>query len=312
MAGIIDDLNGFDKAAILYQVLGDSLSLTLFKNLSETEKLQLKVRSTELANTSFSIKKAVLEEYYFKLMSNKYQDHQETDSPFDFLAKLDDEQLFYLLNTEKPRIIALAIEQLDEEKQFNFLSKLEADVKNKVIIELGGLTSIPLEAVLTSAKELEKKAAFIPKPKKFKRGGGKSIAAILGKMSEDESAAYMTQIEQEDPELFSEVKKFFLSYGDLMGMPENMAQEFWMNPDLDLDILAKAIKGYEDDVVKKILGYMPEKKQAMFTAVDGPLAKREVEEARAIILEMAKSKVKSGEWRIEDVIGGEGTGDMIE
>ena len=97
-----------------------------------------------------------------------------------------------------------------------------------------------------------------------------------------------------------------------MEMPENLAQEFWMNPDLDLDVLAKAIKGYEEEVVKKILGYMPEKKQAMFTAVDGPLAKREVEEARAAILEMAKSKVKSGEWRIEDVIGGEGTGDMVE
>ena len=312
MAPTIDDLNGFDKAAILYQVLGDSLSLTLFKNLSETEKLKLKVRSTELAQTQFGVKKAVLEEYYFKLMSKKYQDHQETDSPFEFLLQLDDEQLFYLLNTEKPRIIALAIEQIEEEKQFTFLNKLEPDLKNKVIIQLGALTDIPLEAVLTSAKELQKRAAFIPKPKKFKRGGGKSIATILGKMSEEESAAYMTQIEQEDPVLFGEVKKFFLSYGDLMEMPENMAQEFWMNPDLDLDILAKAIKGYEEEVVKKILGYMPEKKQAMFTAVEGPLAKREVEEARATILEMAKAKVKSGEWRIEDVIGGEGTGDMVE
>ena len=113
MASTIEDLNGFDKAAILYQVLGDSLSLTLFNNLSETEKLKLKVRSTELSQTSFGIKKAVLEEYYFKLMSNKYRDHEETDSPFDFLLSLDEEQLFYLLSTEQPRIIALAVEQLD-------------------------------------------------------------------------------------------------------------------------------------------------------------------------------------------------------
>ena len=38
---LIDNLNGFDKAAILYNVLGENLALTLFPDITESENLKL-------------------------------------------------------------------------------------------------------------------------------------------------------------------------------------------------------------------------------------------------------------------------------
>ncbi len=302
---LIDNLNGFDKAAILYNVLGENLALTLFPDITESENLKLRIRSRELKNVPAALKKEVLEEYYFKLNSTKYYNKKSPDKLFEFIFSLNDEQLFYLLGKEESRVVALAIEQLDEKKQMNFLDKLPPQKKNEVIMQLGNLRDIPLPAVVSLAQELEKKCAFIPGPKEFSRGGGKSIATILGKMGEDEAKEYLTQMENENPKLFKEVKKHFLAYDDLMNMPEEMAQEFWMSPDIDLDVLAKALNGYPKEVEDKVLGYMPQKKQAMYTPIEGAVKKVDIESSRGSILDIAKEKIKSGSWTIEDIMGAE-------
>ena len=82
-----------------------------------------------------------------------------------------------------------------------------------------------------------------------------------------------------------------------------------MNPDIDLEVMAKALKGFEEEIVNKIVEYLPAKKQAMYTPIDGPISKREVDTARAKLLDLLKEKFSSGEWNIEDVLGG---GEMIE
>ena len=63
----VDTLPGLDKAAILFQILGESLALTMFQNLSESNVLKIRVRSKELKNVPSELKQAILEEFYFKL-----------------------------------------------------------------------------------------------------------------------------------------------------------------------------------------------------------------------------------------------------
>ena len=309
MSNILEDFSGFDKAAILLHILGDSLAMTLFKTISESDMLKLRIRSRELQNISSALKKAVMEEYYFKMMSEKYRDKEEADDLFSFLRDLNEEQLYCLLAKEEIRMTALALDQLSQEARMSVLNKMDPIRKNKIVVQIGSLKDIPLEAVISMARELEEKVSFIPGPKEFTRGGGKSVATILGEMSEDEAKQYMDQLKVDNSELYDEVKKYFLSYEDLMTLPDNMASVFWMNPDIDLEDMAKALKGFEEEIVNKIIEYLPGKKQAMYTPVDGPLSKREVDSSRAKLLGMLKEKFSSGEWNIEDVLGG---GEMIE
>ena len=305
----IDDLSGFDKAAVLYGILGEPLALTLFSNITEAETLKLRVRAQELQHTPLFIKKQILEEYYFNMMTKQYHDKDSPNKLFEFLENLNDEQLYYLLANEAPKVIALAIEQLDDNKKMTLLNKLPNDVKNKVIISCGNLDDIPLEAIVNIAQEIEKKTAFIPGPKEFSRGGGQSVAKILSSMNEDDAKQYMEQIKQDDPKLFAKVKQHFISYEDVMNLPEAMATDMWSNPDIDLDQLAKALKGTEQEEVDKILDYMPGKRQAMYTPIDGPMAKRDVDDARLYLLNIARDKISSGEWNIDDLLGG---GEVIE
>ena len=306
----LDNYSGFDKAAILLQILGEQLAMPLFNSIGESDMLRLRVRSKELQHTPTAIKKLIMEEYYFKMMSNQYRNKPEPDDVFKFIRDLNDEQIFYLLSKEEVKIIALAIEQISQERQMQFLDKLDIGLKNKVIIQIGNLNDIPLEAVVDMARELEEKAAFIPGPKEFSRGGGKSIATILSNLPESEAKQYLQQVQTDDPALYAEIKKHYISFDDLINsLPEGIASEFWSNPDLDVDLMAKALKGYDKEIVDKVSEFLPKKKQAMFSPIESPVAKREVELARSNILNLAKDKVNSGEWNLEDILG---EGEFIE
>ena len=304
----ITSLSGLDKAGLLFQILGESLALTLFNNLSESDLLKVRIRSKELKHISISLKKEILEEFYFKLLSNqnKHAVSEPSDSLFDFLSKLNDEQLYYLLINESSRVIALSIDQVSDNKKQTFFNRLEDPIqKNEIIMEIGNLENIPLEAVVTIAKDLQQKVAFLPAPKKFSRGGGESMAKILSQMDSDEAQQYLDQIQGEDPELYEEIKQYYLTFDDLLDMPEHLMKDFWMSPDVDPDMLARALRSYDEETVNTIVGFLPKRKQSMFAPIENPIAKKEIRSARAALVEIARKMVDDGTFSMDDIFGQE-------
>lgn len=304
----INSLSGLDKAGLLFQILGESLALTLFNDLSESDLLKVRIRSKELKSVSISLKKEILEEFYFKLLSNqnKRTNLEPSDSLFDFLTKLDNEQLYYLLINESSRVIALGIDQVSDDKKQTFFSRIEDPMqKNEIIMEIGNLDNIPLEAVVTIANDLKRKVAFLPAPKKFSRGGGESMAKILSQMDADEAQQYLDQIQGEDPELYESIKQHYLTFDDLLEMPEHLMKDFWMSPDIDPDVLARALRSYDDETINSIIEFLPKRKQAMFTPIDKPIAKKEIRSARANLVAIARKMVNDGEFSMDDIFGQE-------
>ena len=207
----IDNINGLDKAAILFQILGESLALSMFQGISEANTLRIRVRSRELRNIPLALKESVLEEYYFKMMSTKYHNFDKNENKlFSFLIELNNEQVFYLINTEPPKVIALTLDQLEQKRKMKIMERFSPDMKHSIIMELGKLNEIPLEGVVSVAKELKNKISFLPSPKEFSRGGPKSIANILNQMTVEDAEQYLEQLSMDDPELYTEVKKHFL------------------------------------------------------------------------------------------------------
>ena len=302
----LEELTGYDKAAIIFDILGDSLSINMFKDIPEAEFYKLRDHAKNIRNdVPTSVKKEVLEDYYFKMLSNeKYKDKTSSEKMFEFLEGLDDEQLFALLSPEKPRVIALALEQVDNEKRMTFLSKVDSEKQNKIVLQTGDLKDIPLEAIIHTAKELKKKSAFLPGPVEFSRGGGKSVSDMLAKMSEDDAKNYLEQMKLDSPDLLNEVKKYFLLFDDVIAMPEGIAATFWGDPEIDLEVMALALADSDTEKIEKLQGYLPGKKQAMFTpkTAEDNVAKREIDEAKAKIKDQLQKKIESGDINIEDVL----------
>ena len=304
-------LSGLQKVAILFSVLGESLALNLVNDLDKTEIRKIRASMRDVSNVSFSVKKQVMEEFYFSFVSEKFQQDDNDDEPkklFGFLADLTDEQLVALVSSESSRVTAITLAQLEGDKRTLVLNRISEEEKREVLLSIGNLDDVPLEAVVQIANKLQKKSKQLPKTVSFSRGGGKDLADLLGEMPADEEELFMANLEQNDPELASEVKKYRITFESIFEIfPDNLLRDL-MNA-VDLDAVAMALKGMDQATNDKVIGVLPKKKQAMFEPVKGAVAKRDVDDARKSIVSSAKQMERDGAFKLEDLLGG---GDTVE
>lgn len=297
-------LSGLDKSAVLFQVLGDGLAVTIFKELSDTDLRRVRVRARELTGVPFKVKKAVLEEFYFSFRTEKFKESEgEMRKPFAFLEKLSDEQVAYLILAEPPAIIGLVLAQLESERQLRIYERLDPDQRIEALMELGDTDAMNLEAVATVAGDLREKARYLPQASEFERGGGEKLAGMLGRMALEQADLFMEKLSQDNPELYKEVKRYYLTFDDIFQLPAAVLRDVLIA--VDLDDLARAVKGITEETVEEALKVLPAKKQAMYEPVEVPLSKREVGEARRKIMEQVRKLQAAGEINLADILGGE-------
>ncbi len=303
-------LSGLQKVAILFSVLGESLALTLVKDLDKTEIRKIRAAMRDVEAVAFSVKKRVMEEFYFSFVSEKFQEEEsdEPKKPFEFFKDLTDEQIVALLVPENTRVIAMAVAQLPGEKRVMVLNRLGAEKKGKVLLQIGDLKDIPLEAIVQIANKLKKKSQVLPKTVKFSRGGGKQIADILGEMNPEEEKQFMESLARDNPDLAEEVKKYHLTFESIFTILSDSLLRDLMNS-VELESLALALKGMPEDIVERVISILPKKKQAMYEPVEGAVSKREVDQARKTVVKNAKQMEKDGAFNLEDLIG---SGEMVE
>ena len=304
-------LSGIQKVAVLFSVVGESLAMSLIKGLSKTEVRKIRSTLSSMDEVSFSVKKRVMEEFYFGFLSER--DETKDDGPiqpFDFLSELNDEQLIALLDKEEPPVIAMILAQLDPDKKMLILNKLDPDLKGRVLIELGSLEDIPLEGIIEVGARLKEKSTYLPRTAEFSRGGAKEIADMLSSMSSNDQDRYMQTLQNENPALYAGVKAFFLTFDDIIEkFPSDQIRTI-LNT-VELDLLPIAFKGLGDDKILELKDMLPQKKQAMYNddLAGKPQPKREVDNARKLFVDAAKHMEKDGAINLEDILSG---GEMVE
>ncbi|RPH05436.1 MAG: hypothetical protein CBC06_004705 [bacterium TMED46] len=303
-------LSGIQKVAVLFSVVGEGLAMSLIKGLSKTQVRKIRSTLRSMDTVSFSVKKRVMEEFYFGFLSEEFGEDKNGKAiqPFEFLHELTDEQLFALVDKEDPPVVAMTLAQLEPEKKMYVLNKLEPAFKGEVLIELGSLEDVPLEGVIEVGARLKEKSTYLPKTTEFSRGGAKDIADALGGMESNDQERYMQTLQNENPELYKDVKKYFLTFEDIIeSFPDNTKRALFVAA--DLGALALALKGLDQEVVDGIIDGQPQKRQAMYEPVEGAVSKKDVDNARKEIVDAAKQMDKDGEINIEDILSG---GEMVE
>lgn len=301
-------LSGLDKVAILFTILGESLAVKLVKGIHETDIKKIRTRIREMGAVSTPVKKQVVDEFYLSFLSKKFSEGGgDSKRPFQFLDGMPDERLLALVEVEEPRIIALALAQVDAEQRGFVLDRLPPENTGRVLLEMGALHEIPLEGVVNIASQLEEKSHFLPRGVDFSRGGGKDVAELLSSMSPAEEAKYLEAIGRESPDLLKEIKKYHLSFDDIFQFPDNLLRDL-MNS-VELDTISMALKGLDQAIVDRVIENLPQKKQAMFEPVEGSVAKRDIDMAQKSIVTAARQMEKDGRFSLEDLLGG---GEMVE
>ena len=281
-----DKIPGLDKAAILFNILGPRLASQLFPALNEEQIMNVRQRAGMLGDVPFDTKKQVLEEFYFSFMSEKFNTgnkKEERSQPFAFLEGLTEIQLGYLIRSEEPRAVAVLLAQLQVDMQSQLLDRLPAEVRAPAIVDLGRIKDIPLEAVLEIAAEFKEKAKQIPSQAEYSEGGGKAMAGLLGTMDSKDQQQFLDYLSQEDPELAMEVRKHHFTFENIGLLPDSILRDVFNS--MDLDDVALALKGQDEELTQRVLDSLPQKKQAMYEAKEGPVPRKQVEGAQKKVVE---------------------------
>lgn len=279
-------LSGLDKVAVLFKILGTPLAISLFKDLKENDLLAVQQHMQQLGEIPFRTKKQVLEEFYFSFVSEKLKTDDKTEArkhPFAFLADLTELQLTYLLRQEPERSQAIILAQLPEDKQFNLIKVMTPETRATVLIEMGKITEIPFEAILDFAADLKNKARNIPSHAEYEKGGSAALAKLLGRLDTREQRDFLEFITEEAPDLAEEVRKVHFTFDSVPLLPDNILRDVFNS--VDLDVVALALKGQEQEFVDRIINNLPQKKQAMFEPREGPVARKLVESSQKQVVD---------------------------
>ena len=121
---------------------------------------------------------------------------------------------------------------------------------NKKIFTIPFLVSISLLSSCSSSK---------PKLRAFSCGDYYQLQKSNQELLRQEEELFMANLEQNDPDLASEVKKYRITFESIFEIfPDNLLCDL-MNA-VDLDAVAMALKGMDQAITDKVLGVLPKKK----------------------------------------------------
>jgi len=102
-------------------------------------------------------------------------------------------------------------------------------------------------------------------------------------MDAKEQKQFLDYLSQEDPELAKEVKKHHFTFDNVPMLPDNILRDVFNS--LDIDDIALALKGQDEELSEKVVENLPQKKQAMYEPKEGPVSRKQVEGAQKKVVE---------------------------
>ncbi|MCF7803990.1 MAG: hypothetical protein K9N46_01640 [Candidatus Marinimicrobia bacterium] len=302
-------LNGTQKAAILFKALGYNLARSLFKDIGENDVARIRkaMNDPQVQRAPFRVKKQVLEEFYFGFIADKVKPEEgetKEKKPFKFLEDLNEDQVVYLLQNETPRVRAIAVAQLDIEKQVSLLQRFESDEQAEILMEMGKIEDVPYEGVVNIAADLREKSRLMPSKAKYASGGAKGLADVLTKMDVRTEKQFLQHLEKESPELAKEIKRYHLLFEDLVKLPDDVLREVLKQ--VEPKEIAYSLKGQPDETREKFMENMPERAQIILEdemrLLEGPQPRRKVESAQKKLVSAAKELEDEGRFSLEDFV----------
>ncbi|MBE3554716.1 MAG: flagellar motor switch protein FliG [Thermicanus sp.] len=335
MAKSSKELTGRQKAAILLISLGPEVSAQIFRHLREDEIEQLTLEIANARKVDYNEKEKVLNEFhqicvaqeyisqggiqYAKEILEKALGNQKALEiinrltatlqvrPFDFMKKLDPQQILNFLQNEHPQTIALVLAYLDPSQAALILSALphehQADVAKR-IATMGGASP---EVIYQIEQILEQKLATTSLQDLTQAGGVESIVQILNGVDRATEKTILESLEIQDPDLAEEIKKRMFVFEDIIHLDDRSIQR--VIREVQNEDLMLALKVASEDVKDAIFRNMSKRMSDTFKEemeYMGPVRLREVEEAQSRIVAVIRRLEDLGE-----IIIARGGGDEI-
>ena len=318
-----DEMSMAEKVAILLLQMGEDITATLFSNMNIDTITDVSKYIASDRTVDRGVATAILEEFHAIFQSGQYltsggleyarellyrtlgpeeakrvldklsKSMQESQN-FAYLSKIKPQQLSDFIVNEHPQTIALILAHMDSTEAADTISYFPDDLRSEVSMRMAKLGDISPSVIKRVSAVLESKLESLASYK-VEVGGPRAVADIFNRLGAKSSKATLSQIEQQDEELATQIKEMMFTFEDIATLDKTAITEILKA--IDKKELMLALKSAPEELKEKFMSAMSERAQEAFTEemqFMGAVKMKDVEGAQRKIVESVNSLAETG------------------
>lgn len=316
-------LTGPQKAAIFLMLMGEEFTSEVYKYLDEEDIKRIGIEMAKIEYIPSEAVKKVLEEAnieardllvdvnvtpeeflrqslikaYGEKGKEIYEEIKKEIGPeiFKKLRKLDPKTIASFLSNEHPQTIAIILVHLDPFLAGQVLQLLPERIRGEVLLRIALLDKVDPEVVKEISDSLEAELQSVGGVLGKKIGGTEKAAEILSHAGRELEDELLTEIEDENPTLAEEIRKYLFTFEDFIKVDDFAIQTLLR--EISTDDLKLALKGASPEVKEKFFRNMSKRAADLLKEeleMMPPVRITEVEKAQQNIIRTAKKLEQEG------------------
>jgi flagellar motor switch protein FliG len=211
------------------------------------------------------------------------------------LSNVQEEVLANYLKNEYPQTIAVVLSKLKPEHAARVLGILPEELALDVVNRMLKMEAVQKEVIESVEKTL--RTEFMSNLSQTRRRDAHEVMAeIFNNFDRQTETRFITSLEEDNRESAERIKALMFTFDDLVKLDSGSAQTLMRN--VDKDKLGVALKSANEDVRNFFFGNMSSRAAKMLQddmAAMGPVRLRDVDEAQALLVNLAKDLAAKGE-----------------
>lgn len=213
------------------------------------------------------------------------------------LAAMPPKVLATALRRETPRSMALVLRELPTDYTGKVLEQLPAEERQQIFMLLAqkptvhpAVTQKVMRAVAAVCRTIDAETAGEQEDSRFK-----TLIGILQMVEREERMRLMEALTEQDEELAAQIDDSLYDYADLLRIQDRSVQKLLTQ--LELKVVAMALKTAPDDIVDKVMKNLSERVRATLTEemeLLSSVTPAKIEQARRDIANVIRQQDKDG------------------
>ena len=318
----VRSLTGSEKAALFILSLGEEYAARVFTHMNDDEIKELSQVMANLGNVSSTLVEKLFIEFAEQMSSSggasgtlesterllsKVLDKSRVGAimedirgpagrtMWDKLANVSEAVLAAFLKNEYPQTVAVVMSKIKPDHAARVLSQLPESFAMEVINRMLRMESVQKD-VLDDIERTLRNEFMNNLARTNRRDPHESMAEIFNSLDRSTEAKFMTALEERNTESADKIKSLMFTFEDL-GKVDGAAMQAILRV-ADKAKLPTALKGASDTIKELIFTNMSERAGKLLKediAALGPVRLKDVEEAQANLVSVAKDLAAKGE-----------------
>ena len=318
-------LTGPERAAVIMLALGEQHGEKVWKLLDDDELRTLSVTMSSLGTVEAEAVEALLLEFVGRLSASgallgNYEATErllqqylppdrvsnimeEIRGPagrnmWEKLSNVQEQVLANYLKNEYPQTVAVVLSKLKPEHAARVLAILPEETALDVVMRMLRMEAVQKD-VLERVESTLRTEFMSNLSQTRRRDAHEVMAEIFNNFDRQTETRFLTTLEEQNRESAERIKQLMFTFDDLVKLDTGSAQTLMRH--VDKDKLGVALKSANEEVKGFFLGNMSSRAGKMLLddmAAMGPVRLRDVDEAQALLVNLAKDLAAKGEIMI--------------